>query len=213
MKKTGNRLTVEGIINFIDTSVKGLIFDMDGTLTDSNPAHLLAWTRACRHFGMEYPRDRFYYYSGLSSLKIAEDLVQRKGLRGTVDPAELSVRKEEEFHKLEEMVRPVPEVVAVVKHFHRRLPMAVGTGRRRTSSLATLEHLDLLKYFDVVVTSDDVQHHKPEPDTFLECARQMELSPADCLVFEDAERGLEAARRAGMHVVDVRTWLPPMDLG
>ncbi len=207
-----SKLTVEGIINYIETAVQGLIFDMDGTLTDSNPAHLKAWTEACRRFGMEYPRGKFYYYAGLSSLKIAEDLVRKSGKEGLVDPGELSALKEKEFFKLEGMVRPVPEVMALVKYFHGRLPMAVGTGRRRTSSFSTLEHLDLLKYFDVVVTSDDVQEHKPAPDTFLACAHKIDVRPEDCLVFEDAERGLEAARRAGMQVVDVRPWLPPMDL-
>jgi beta-phosphoglucomutase family hydrolase len=207
-----NNLTVEGIINYIETSAKGLIFDMDGTLTDSNPAHLLAWDHACRHFGMEYPRDKFYYYAGLSSLKIAEALVKESGMSGRVDPDELSALKEKEFHKVEEMVKPVPEVLALVKYFHRRMPIAVGTGRRRTSAVRTLEKLDLLKYFDIVVTSDDVRNHKPHPDTFLECAKRMGFAPEECLVFEDAERGIEAARRAGMQVVDVRPWLPPMDL-
>ncbi len=207
------KLTKEGVINHIEeAAVKGLIFDLDGTLSDSNPAHLKAWTRACHHFGMEYPREKFYYYSGLSSLKIAEDLVKQSGKTGIVDPKELSDLKEEEFSKLHEMVRAVPEVLSLVRYFHGRLPLAVGTGRNRSSSLQTLTHLDLLKYFEVVVTSDDVREHKPAPDTFLECARRMGLPPADCLVFEDAERGLEAARRAGMQVVDVRPWLPPMEL-
>ncbi len=208
----GNNLTVEGIIDYIETSISGLIFDMDGTLTDSNPAHLQAWGEACRHFGMVYPRDKFYYYAGLSSLKIAEDLVKESGMTGRVDPAELSAHKEKEFHKVEESVKPVPEVLSVVKHFHRRLPLAVGTGRRRSSALRTLETLDLLKYFDIVITSDDVERHKPYPDTFLACARQMHLEPVECLVFEDAERGLEAAHRAGMQVVDVRPWLPPLEI-
>jgi len=211
-KDRKNKLTVEGIINYIETSAKGLIFDMDGTLTDSNPAHLLAWDHACHHFGMEYPRDKFYYYAGLSSLKIAESLVKESGMTGQIDPAALSALKEMEFHKVEEMVSPVAEVFTLLKHYHGRLPVALGTGRRRTSTYRTLEHLDLLKYFDIIVTSDDVEHHKPAPDTFLKCAGMMGLQPEQCLVFEDADRGVEAARRAGMPVVDVRQWLPPMDL-
>ncbi len=200
------------VIKMIERQARGLIFDMDGTLTDSNPAHLTAWTNACKAFGFQYPREKFYHYAGLSSLLIAEDLVRQNGLEGKVDPAELSARKEEEFFKVEEMVKPVPEVLAIVKHFHGQLPLAVGTGRRRSSTMATLEHLDLLKYFDVIVTSDDVTRHKPEPDTFLECARRMDVPPEKCIVFEDAERGLEAARRAGMPVIDVTMWLPPMKI-
>ena len=194
-KNIKSKLTVEGLINYIDTSVEGLIFDMDGTLTDSNPAHLMAWNRACSHFGFTYPREKFYYYAGLPSDRIAEDLVLQSGMTGKVDPAALSARKEMEFHRLEEMVRPVTEVFTLLKHFHGRLPVALGTGRRRTSTYRTLEHLDLLKYFDIIVTSDDVEHPKPAPDTFLRCAAMMGLQPEQCLVFEDAARGLETCSK------------------
>ncbi len=203
-------MTLDEVYRMIDEQARGLIFDMDGTLTDSNPAHLKAWTRACKAFGMKYPKEKFYYYAGLSSLHIARDLIRQSGLEGKVDPEALSARKEQEFFRVEEMVKPVPEVLEIVRRYQGRLPLAVGTGRRRSSTTATLEHLDLLKYFDVIITADDVTRHKPEPDTFLECARHMGVPPDRCVVFEDAERGLEAARRAGMIVVNVTMWLPPM---
>ncbi|MDG6692768.1 HAD-IA family hydrolase, partial [Staphylococcus aureus] len=65
-------------------------------------------------------------------------------------------------------------------------------------------HLGLRHYFTAVVAADHVQHHKPAPDTFLRCATLMGVAPEKCVVFEDADFGLEAARLAGMDAVDVR---------
>ena len=83
--------------------------------------------------------------------------------------------------------------------------MAVGTGSESAIADALLNHLNLRQYFTAVVAADHVQHHKPAPDTFLLCARLMRVEAQKCLVFEDADFGLEAARRAGMDAVDVRS--------
>jgi len=68
-----------------------------------------------------------------------------------------------------------------------------------------LSHLGVRHYFDVIVGADDVENHKPFPDTFLRCAELLQVAPQDCVVFEDADFGIEAATRANMDVVDVRT--------
>lgn len=205
--------TPQEVISRIESAYSALIFDLDGTLADSNPAHLEAWTHACRAFGLEYPRNKFYFFSGLSSLKIAEEILKMYGKEKEISARALSDRKEREFDLLEkELVKPIPSVLEIVRHFHGRLPMAVGTGRLRSSTLKTLDHLDLTRYFDVIVASDDVENHKPAPDTFLLCAAKMGVAPEKCLVFEDGERGLEAARRAGMAVVDVTPWHPRMKI-
>ena len=202
----------EQVIRWIASSFKALIFDLDGTLTDSNPAHLEAWTRACKAFGLTYPREKFYFFAGLSSLAIAEDIIKMHGKQGILSPEDLSDRKEKEFDRLEDRVKIIEPVFSIVRHYYGKLPMAVGTGRRKSSAIKTMEHLGISRYFDILVTADDVVNHKPEPDTFLVCAKKMEVPPGDCLVFEDASRGLEAARNAGMEVFDVTFWHPPMNL-
>ncbi len=70
---------------------------------------------------------------------------------------------------------------------------------------ATLEVLKLRHLFDTVVSVDDVSRGKPEPDIFLLAAKRLGVAPEDCIVYEDSDSGLEAAQRAGMHFVDVRT--------
>ena len=93
----------------------------------------------------------------------------------------------------------------VVKAYHGRRPMAVGTGSEHSMAEALLTQLGVRELFAAVVGADDVQRHKPEPETFLRCAELMGVAPARCVVFEDADFGIQAAKAAGMAVVDVRS--------
>ncbi len=81
--------------------------------------------------------------------------------------------------------------------------MAVGTGGKRTIASETLQILGLDKYIPILVSADDVENHKPEPETFLKCAELMGISPRNCQVFEDANLGFQAAKAAGMMLTDV----------
>lgn len=100
-------------------------------------------------------------------------------------------------------VKPLP-LIDVVKAYYGRKPMAVGTGSEHAMAEMLLQHLGLRDYFDVIVGADDVTKHKPEPETFLRCAELLGVRPDQCVVFEDADFGVEAAKRANMAIVDVR---------
>ncbi|XPE62761.1 HAD-IA family hydrolase [Shigella flexneri] len=93
--------------------------------------------------------------------------------------------------------------VEVVKSWHGRRRMAVGTGSESAIAEALLAHLGLRRYFDAVVAADHVKHHNPR-QTHFRCARSVGVQPTQCVVFEDADFGLQAARAAGMDAVDVR---------
>jgi len=86
----------------------------------------------------------------------------------------------------------------LVKKYHGKMPMAVGTGGYHRLAWKTMEILGLDKYFDVLVSSNDVSHPKPHPETFLKCAELMGVDPAVCEVFEDANLGIQAAKSGGM---------------
>ena len=85
--------------------------------------------------------------------------------------------------------------------------MCVGTGAIREAALRTLSAIGMSDYFDIVVTADDVSKHKPDPETFLVCAKRMGSDPSKIEVFEDGDLGLEAASNAGMTPVDIRPWI------
>ena len=99
---------------------------------------------------------------------------------------------------------PIEPVIALVQKYYGKIPMSVGTGGHREAVEKTLEIIGLRKYFDILVTANDVTKFKPHPETFLRCAELMNVAPADCEVFEDGDLGIEAARRAGMIATDVR---------
>ena len=192
----------------ISSEVKAFIFDLDGTLVDSMPYHYMAWANACDYFHLKFPAEKMKEYPGLSTFKIAEDILTRfNPNRHTPTPKMLSDKKFESFDRLLHLVKPIEPVIDVVKTYSGKIPMAVGTGGARKAALKILNQLKIKKYFKVIVTAEDVQHHKPEPDTFLKCADLLDIDSKNCLVFEDGDRGVEAAGRAGMAVIDVRTYL------
>ena len=110
------------------------------------------------------------------------------------------------FYKIQHLAKPIDPVVEIVKKYHGKLPMAIGTGGNRKAVERTLVLTGLRKYFEIIVTANDVDNFKPHPETFLRCAELMNVDPAHIEVFEDGAQGLEAARMAGMIATDVRTW-------
>jgi HAD superfamily hydrolase (TIGR01509 family) len=100
-------------------------------------------------------------------------------------------------------------VVEVVRRSRGRVPMAVVTGGQRSVCLRVLEHVGIAASFDTLVTSEDTARHKPEPEPFLEAARRLGARPGRCVVWEDSDLGIEAARRAGMEWIDVRSFHVP----
>jgi beta-phosphoglucomutase-like phosphatase (HAD superfamily) len=184
-----------------------LIFDCDGTLTDSMPLHYIAWCRTLDRHGIEFPEDRFYAMGGVPTDKIIQILSQEQGI--TADVAAVAAEKEREFLLTLDDVRPNVPVCDIARRHHLRLPMAVASGGIRSIVLDQLVKIEMHAHFDVIVAAEDTERHKPEPDVFLEAARQMAIPPHRCLVFEDTDIGVTAAKRAGMDFVDVRTLRHP----
>jgi beta-phosphoglucomutase family hydrolase len=184
----------------------GYIFDLDGTLIDTMPVHYRAWQAALRHEGLAGPLDEDYFYAlgGVPSLQVAELMAARHGLalrsaEGVADKKELLYL--EQLHE----VSPIEPVVAFARHVARTHPIAIATGGTPDVALPALKAAGLDTLFQVVVTPHDVApgRGKPHPDMFLEAARRLGVPPDKCLVFEDAEPGMRAARAAGMQVVRV----------
>jgi HAD superfamily hydrolase (TIGR01549 family) len=103
-------------------------------------------------------------------------------------------------------------VVEIVRQNRGVKPIAVASGGFRAIIQRQLKQIEMHDWFDAVVTAEDTAKHKPEPDVFLEAARQLGTPPKHCIVFEDADLGVEAARRAGMNCIDVRSFFTPRRL-
>lgn len=180
----------------------GLIFDMDGTLLDTEPTHRKAWREVLGRYGMRFDEACVVALNGSPSWRIAQHIIAQN--QADLDPYALAQEKTAAVKAmLLDNVQPLP-LIELVKEWHGRRPMSVGTGSESDVANALLAHLGLQHYFVAVVAADHIQHPKPAPDTFLRCAELMGVAAHKCVVFEDADFGLQAARDAGMDAVDVR---------
>ncbi len=190
----------------IQQGIKGLIFDLDGTLADTMPYHFQGWKKACEKFGVHISSDFLRKHTGSHGWIIAREIITDFGLEGSVTIEEIIDEKIKEFFRLQHLVKPIKAVTDIVKKYYGKLPMAVGTGGHRKAVERTLQITDLRKYFEIIVTANDVHACKPDPETFLKCAEMMHVEPQFIEVFEDSELGIQAARNAGMKVTDVSSW-------
>jgi HAD superfamily hydrolase (TIGR01509 family) len=167
------------------------------------PIHFLAWRDTMNQYGIDFPENRFYELGGVPTTNIIQMLCAEQGV--TIDVPQAAEEKEQGYLKQMAHVQPVEPIVAIAREHQGKLPMAVGTGSSKPVMKQTLTHLGIYELFDHFVASEDTEKHKPEPDVFLKAAELLGVPPQRCLVYEDTDIGLEAARRAGIPSFDVRT--------
>jgi len=189
----------------VDSRAKALIFDLDGTLVDSMPLHYEAWKEVCAMKGLDFSEEEFYSLAGVPSDRIFEIINERHGT--DFEPATDSLFKEETYLKKIHKLKPVEPVFALAKDYHGKLPMSIGTGSPGQHSWKAVKELGLDKYFDILISKNDVKEGKPNPETFLKCAEAMNIEPQFCQVFEDGDPGLKAAKTAGMIATDIREYI------
>ena len=188
---------------------RALVFDCDGTLADSMPVHWIAWHETLKSHRLDHLMDhaRFTALGGVPALQILE-MLGREADR-VLDARAIMLEKYDAYFRHAHRIQPIALTVELARSQKGKLPMAVATGSTRTGVTRTLEAIGMTDFFDAVVCADDVTRHKPHPETFLRCAELLGVAPEACLAFEDAVPGLEAARAAGMDVVDMNVLLNP----
>jgi beta-phosphoglucomutase family hydrolase len=183
-------------------TAEGLVFDCDGTLADTMPLHFVSWQKTMARHGIDFDEDRFYSLAGQPTVQIIETLLTEQSLNG--DPIEIANEKEQAFLDVLPQVQPIEPVVEIARRYRETHPMGVGSGSNHDVVVQVLKHIGLDDFFDAIVGAEDTERHKPEPDVFLKVAKLIKVEPDRCRVFEDADLGIEAARRAGMSWFDVR---------
>ena len=181
---------------------EGLIFDCDGTLVDTMPIHFKAWSITTEKYGLIFPEDRFYALGGVSPFEVLRILSSEQDKK--IDFEEVTQEKESLYMQLISEAKEIPEVMEIVRSNFEKIPMAVASGGTSETVIGILNHCSIKHYFDVIVTSEDVENPKPAPDTFLEAATRMNIAPEKCRAYEDADMGIKAIIAAGMDVVDIR---------
>ncbi|MFJ4777679.1 HAD family hydrolase [Streptomyces sp. NPDC088762] len=181
-----------------------VIFDLDGTLVDSEPNYYESGRRTlARHGVPDFTWEQHSRFIGIGTLETLEILRERYGIQA---PVEQLLAEQNAVYL--ELARTATEVFPEMRKFVERLhaegvPMAVASGSSREAIDAVLVGTGLDSLLTTVVSAEEVAHGKPAPDVFLEAARRLGAEPAECVVVEDAAPGALAARAAGMGCVAV----------
>jgi beta-phosphoglucomutase len=186
-------------------AARGVIFDMDGVLVLSGPAHWLAWQQVAARHGFSFTRDDYYAVNGLTNADICRRLF---GARSTPElAARIGDEKERAYRAIVAPDVPIApgcrELLAALQQAGARL--AVGSSAPVENVDLVLDAGGLRPFFAAAVHAGMVARGKPAPDIFLRAAELLALQPADCVVVEDAPAGVVAARAAGMRAVGVAT--------
>ena len=189
----------------VSKDTQALIFDCDGTLADTMPIHFRGWQETLAKRGHDFSEELFYQMAGIPTEKIVHQLNEKYGTDYIAE--EILREKEGLFLKRISEVEPIHHVIEMVHEYKDKLPLAVASGGLKELVLKTLDAVGLNHdLFGSIVAAEDVQNHKPAPDTFLLAAKQLNIEPQYCQVYEDGDLGIEAALRANMKVVDIRKW-------
>jgi len=165
------------------------------------PLHYMAWTKTLAEWNCVFDEKLFYAWGGTPVAEIIAALNEKHGLSMPVE--NVSTRKENLYLELLPELKAVPEVVEHILEQYGRIPFAVVSGSTREAVTASLVALKLLDRFETLVCAGDYAKSKPEPECFLLAAKKLGVAPERCLVFEDTEMGIQAAKAAGMAWVKI----------
>lgn len=188
----------------------GVIFDWDGVVVDSARLHVLSWDDLARDFGRAIPPEISIGALGLKTEAVITDLL--KWTDDHVEVARLTLRKEELFRERAKRdgIDSQPGALDFLRGLKERsVPCAVGSSAPLLNVETGMSVLKTDGIFSAIISGDDVTRGKPAPDIFLKAAARLGLPPEECIVFEDAPAGVEAARAAGMRVVGLLTTHDP----
>jgi beta-phosphoglucomutase len=187
-------------------SIKACLFDLDGVLVDTAKYHYLAWSRLARQLGFEFTKKDNERLKGVSRAASLNILLEIGGMSfPEEEKAKLAALKNNwyvEFISSMDRSEILPGVLTFLEECRERgYKTALGSASK--NAMMIMENTGLLPYFDAIIDGTKTTNAKPDPEVFLLGAQELGVAPAECVVFEDAEAGIEAAIRAGMHSVGI----------
>jgi beta-phosphoglucomutase family hydrolase len=184
--------------------IRAALFDMDGVIAETEHVHIEAEKQTLRKYDVQITEDELHLYTGTTAKQMFMELIAKYKLDTTFE----KIFKEKEqimFKLLEKDTQPVKGVIELLcKLQEKHVKLAVASSSHRRLVQYVLKKLEITELFDSIITAEDVAHGKPDPEIFLKSAKRLKVSPAECLVVEDAKLGVEAAKQAGMKCLGYR---------
>lgn len=182
--------------------IRALIFDLDGTLVNTELLHYQAWREILLQNGVaEFTTERFLDYVGTSNEKVATDYIASDGIEKSVD--ELVLEKQATYMKRIPKIELCDGVLEILQRYQGKMHLAVASSSHKREIIAILESHGIANYFSVVIGGDMVVKKKPDPEIYLKVQGILGVSVEECLAFEDSGHGLNAAKNAGMFGVAI----------
>lgn len=184
---------------------KAFLFDLNGTMIDDMPYHIRAWRRILNELGASVSLERMKEECYGTNSELLERIFPG---RFTIDEKNrMSFEKEKAYqNQFKPHLRLIEGLDDFLLHsYNAGIKMAIGSAAIMYNIDFVLDNLNIRKYFDALVSADDVLNSKPHPETYQKCAERLNIEPASCLVFEDAPKGVESALNAGMKSVVLTT--------
>jgi beta-phosphoglucomutase len=182
------------------------VFDLDGVIVDTAKYHYLAWKKLANELGFEFTQEQNELFKGVSRKRCLEILLDIGNIEATQEQFDTWMIEKNldylEFIKNmdeSEILPDVPKVLEFLKE--RNIPIALGSASKNAQPI--LEKVGLLPYFDAIVDGNNVTKAKPDPEVFLLAAKNLDVNPKDCVVFEDAVAGIQAANAAQMTSIGI----------
>lgn len=185
--------------------IQAFIFDMDGVIIDSEPLHFSADKMLLQEFGVTITDEELHAYVGTTDRLMWSELKEKYNLQLSLD--ELLARqkqyKRQVFTARElQPVKGINELLGDLKK--KGIPTGLASSSARDFIELILQKLKIRAYFQAVVSGEEVENSKPAPDIFLQAAKLLNAAPANCVVLEDSEHGVKAAKAAGMKCIAYR---------
>lgn len=202
-----------------DAHYYGGIFDLDGVLVDTAKYHYMAWKQLAAELGFDFTLQQNEALKGVSRMRSLEILLECGGLGDRFDEEEKKQLAEKKNEMYVQYIRELPKTElfpGVLDTFSKMkqagIKIALGSASKNAGMI--LQRLEIASYFDAIIDGTKVTQAKPDPEVFMLAAQELQLLPEQCVVFEDSQAGIEAAKRAGMLAVGVGTaqQLPKADL-
>lgn len=186
--------------------VKACIFDLDGVIVDTAVYHFKAWKRLANHLGFDFTEEENEKLKGVSRVRSLQLILEWGGVEKTTEEqSQLADLKNSWYVEMIKEMKP-DEILPGAKEFLlsvRNAGLKTALGSASKNSRTILEKVGILELFDSIIDGNTVSASKPDPEVFLKGAQSLGLNPEDCVVFEDAIAGVEAALAGGMKVVGI----------
>ncbi len=187
-------------------NINACIFDLDGVIVDTAKYHYLAWRRLAGELGFDFSPEQNEQLKGVSRLQSLEILLNLGGIHlSESEKNEAAQRKNAWYVESISAITPdeiLPGVINFLTDLQsNKIKIALGSASKNAGLI--LQRLKLMEYFEAMVDGNDISKAKPDPEIFLLAAEELKTKPSECIVFEDAQAGIEAAKNAGMRSIGV----------